>query len=244
MLSFARIAHRGASGSCPENTRVAFERAIEAGADMVEMDCQLSKDGHVVVFHDERLDRITGVKGFVGSKTLKQLRAMDAGRWFKKSFKGEKILTLEEALDIVKDRADLNLEIKVWRRGQVGIEIKILFILSHYDYLDRTIITSFNYDTLARLRELAPEARIGILYAVGGKEDPFQAARRLGACCIQVQKELLNAETLARAREIGLRTYVWTVNEPPQMERYTRLGVDGIISDYPERFWKLKGVGR
>ena len=91
MANFIKIAHRGSSGSYPENTRLAFEKALEAGADMIEMDCQLSKDGHVVVFHDERLNRTAKVKGYVKGKTLKQLKKLDVGAWCKRSFKGQRI---------------------------------------------------------------------------------------------------------------------------------------------------------
>src|ERR1041384_251886 len=90
MGGFIKIAHRGSSGSYPENTRIAFEKAIEAQADMIEMDCQLSKDGHVVVFHDERLNRTAKTSGWVKSKSLQQLKKLDIGAWLKKSFRGDR----------------------------------------------------------------------------------------------------------------------------------------------------------
>jgi glycerophosphoryl diester phosphodiesterase len=93
-----KVAHRGASGSYPENTRIAFEKAVEAGVDMIEMDCQLSRDGHVIIYHDDNLRRVAGAKGMVKSKTLPQLKKLDIGANFKKSFKGQQILTLEEAM--------------------------------------------------------------------------------------------------------------------------------------------------
>src|SRR3954454_13449160 len=104
MNGFIRVAHRGSSGTCPENTRAAIEKAIDSGVEMIEIDCQLSKDGHVVVFHDERLARTARAKGYLRSKTLKELKKLDVGAWFKKSFKAERILTLEEVLDIVDSR--------------------------------------------------------------------------------------------------------------------------------------------
>lgn len=240
MAEFVKIAHRGASGSYPENTRVAFEKAIEAGVDMIEMDCQLSKDGHVVIFHDERLSRNAGVKGMVKGKILKQLKKLDVGAWFKKSFRGERILTLEEVMEIVLPKVDLNLDIKHIPHGPPGIEIKILFILSHFDYLERSILSSFDYRSLRRVRDLAPEARIGILYGKGIDDDPLQVARELGADSIQVQKELATRDLVEKAGQLGLKTFVWTVNEVKEMEKFLSLGVDGIISDFPERFWKVK----
>ncbi len=207
---------------------------------MIELDCQLSQDGHVVVFHDERLTRTAGVRGAVRSKTLAQLKRLDIGRWRKESFKGERILTLEEALECMAGNADLCLEIKSYADSEPGIELKILFIVSHYDYLDRTIISSFNYHCLSRVRELAPEASIGILFGSNVNDNPFEAARRLAANSIQVQKQNVTGEFLSRAWEDGLDVYVWTVNEVKDMEALISLGVQGLISDFPERFRKFR----
>lgn len=240
MVAFIKVAHRGASGYFPENTRLAFEKAIEAGADMIEMDCQLTRDGHIVVFHDERLKRTAGVRGTVRSKSLEQLKQLDVGQWKKKSFRGERVLTLEEVLSIIAGKVDLCLDIKQFNDSQPGIEIKILFTLSHYDYLDQTIFSSFNYHCLDRIRELAPEARIGVIYGKGIKEDPFGAAERLGASSIHVQKEVATRPFLDRAWEAGLDIHVWTVNKIPEMEKFAALRVQGIVSDYPEKLYHPK----
>jgi glycerophosphoryl diester phosphodiesterase len=240
MAAFKRIAHRGASGEYPENTRVAFEKAIAAGADMIEIDCQLSRDGHVVVFHDEKLKRTAGVAGAVRSKTLAQLKKLDIGRWRRSAFKGEKILTLEEALETIAGNVDLCLELKSFPGSAPGMEIKILFILSHYDYLERTILASFDYRCMARLRELAPEARLGVIYGAGVTEDPILAARSMGAASIHVQKQLASREFLRQSWDEGLDVYVWTVNEVRDIEAFAGLGVQGLISDFPERLNKVK----
>ena len=240
MADFIKIAHRGSSGSYPENTRLAFEKAIEAGADMIEMDCRLSKDGHVVVIHDDRLDRTARAKGFVKGKTIKQLKKLDVGAWLKKSFKGERIQTLEEILEIVSGKVEINLEIKPVLRGPLGIELKVLFIVSHFDYLERAIFSSFDYQSLRRLRELAPDVRIGVLYGAGIKDNPFQAAREMNAYSLHIQREFATPHFLEEARELGLKSFVWTVNEVKEMEKFLSLGVDGIISDFPEKFWKIK----
>ena len=240
MGAFVKVAHRGASGDFPENTRLAFEEAIEAEADMIEMDCQLTRDGHIVVFHDERLKRTAGVSGNLRSKSLEQLKQLDVGRWKKKSFRGERVLTLEEVLAIIVGKVDLCLDIKQFNGSQPGIEIKLLFILSHYDYLDQTIFSSFNYQSLDRVRDFAPEARIGVIYATGIKEDPFVAAERLRASSIHVQKEVATRDFLDRAWEAGLDVHVWTVNNVHEIEKFASLGVQGIVSDYPRRLCSLK----
>jgi glycerophosphoryl diester phosphodiesterase len=236
MARFTRIAHRGASGNFPENTRLAFEKAIEAQADMIELDCQLSRDGHVVIFHDERLLRIARVRGTLREKTLEELKKLDVGAWKKEAFRGQRILTLEETLQIVAGKVDLCLDIKQFLGSQPGIEIKTLFILSHYDYLDQTIFSSFDYSCLARVRELAPEARIGLIHGAGIKQDPLGVAEEVAAASIHVQREFASKEFLERAWEAGLDVYVWTVNSPRDMENFSSLGVQGLISDFPERF--------
>jgi len=240
MAGFIKIAHRGSSGSYPENTRIAFEKAIEAQADMIEMDCQLSKDGHVVVFHDERLNRTAKTSGWVKSKNLQQLKKLDIGAWLKKSFKGERILTLEEAMEIVAGKADVLLDIKTIPKGPLGIELKTLFTLSHYDYFERALLSSFDFRTLQRIRELAPDARIGILYRKGMKEEPLQLAWKVRAHSLHLHKDCISRDLIEQAGELGVKTLVWTVNEVSEMEKFLALGVDGIISDFPEKFWKVR----
>ena len=236
MAKFLRIAHRGASGSFPENTQLAFEKAIEAGADMIEMDCQLSHDGHVVIFHDERLVRITGAGGIVNRMPLEQLKRLDAGALRKSAFKGERIPTLEEVVALVGGDVDLCLDIKQYPGSPPGIELKLLFILSHYDYLDRTIFSSFDYACLRRVRELAPEARLGVIYGNGIEENPFAVAAEIEAVSLHVQKELATREFLQNTWDLGLDAFVWTVNEVREMEDFASLGVQGIMTDFPERF--------
>ena len=238
--SLIKVAHRGASGSYPENTRIAFEKALEAGVDMIQMDCQLSKDGHVVVFHDERLQRLAGVKGTVKGRTLQQLKKLDLGVTFKKSLRGQRIMTLEETMSLLAGKVDLAIDIKVPPRAPLGIELKILFILSYYRYLSRSIISSADYRTLARVRELAPQARIGVNYGKASQEDPIQVASRLGAGSLHVEKSRVAPNLIGQAGDLGLKTFVWTVNEVTEMENFFSMGVDGIISDFPERFWKIK----
>ena len=240
MAGWKNIAHRGASGAYPENTRLAFAKAIEAGADLIELDCQLSRDGHVVVFHDENLRRTAKTRGSVQSKTLAELKKLDVGRWRKMAFRGERILTLEEALETFAGQVNLCLEIKTYPRSLRGIELKILFILSHYDYLDRTIVSSLDYSSLERIRELAPEISIGILCTNSQRGDPLQAARQLSATSLHVQKSIATREFLARAWNEGLDVYVWTVNDLREMETFASSGVQGIISDFPERLARLK----
>ncbi|SRR5581483_933569 len=239
MAGFKKIAHRGASGKYPENTRVAFVQAVAAGVDMIELDCQLSRDGHVVVFHDERLNRLARARGTVSAKTLAELKALDVGAWRNKRFRGERILTLEEALQCIDGKADLCLEIKSYADAPPGIELKILFILSRYDYLERTVISSFHAGALARVRELAPEATLGLIVGAAGAGDALARARSLGAGSVHVEKDLARRDFLDSAWEEGFDVFVWTVNELREMEALAGLGVQGLISDFPDKLARL-----
>jgi glycerophosphoryl diester phosphodiesterase len=131
-------------------------------------------------------------------------------------------------------------DIKSTGRNVPGSELQLLFILSHYDYLERSVISSFDSRVLRRVRELAPDARIGVLHAKGTQDNPFQLAREIGAESIHIQKESATASVLERAAGLGLKTLVWTVNDLREMEKFLALGVDGIISDFPEKFWKIR----
>lgn len=240
MAAFKKIAHRGASGEYPENTRLAFVKAIEARTDIIELDCQMTRDGHVVIFHDESLMRTAGVRGTVKNRTLEQLKTLDVGQWKNRSYRGERILTLEEALETIGGKADLCLEIKSYPGSAPGIELKILFTLSHYDYLDRTILSSFDYRCLARVRDLAPEASIGVIFGSNVKENPFDAVKNLGATSIHVQKELASRNFLEQAWQEGLDVHVWTVNAVRDLEAFAAMGVQGLVSDFPGRLWKIR----
>jgi glycerophosphoryl diester phosphodiesterase len=239
MPRLTKIAHRGASGSFPENTRSAFQKAIDARADMIEMDCQLTSDGHIVVFHDEKLSRIAKTRGTVAQRTLEQLKQLDIGSWRKKNFSGERIQALEEVLALVDGQAGLCIDIKQYPASPPGIELKLLFTIAHFDYMNRVIFSSFDYDCLRRVRELAPEAPLGVICANGTQEDPIAAAVAMGARSIHAQKALASRDFLNRAWDEGLDVYVWTVNDLLEIEKFASLGVQGIISDYPERFTRL-----
>ena len=207
---------------------------------MIELDCQLSRDGHVVVFHDERLNRVGRSRGTVRSKTLEQLKRLDIGVWRGRNFAGERILTLEEALESIAGNADLCVEIKSYQDSALGIELKVLFSVSHYDYFERTTFSSFDYGVLARLRQLAPDANIGLIIGSPLQRNWLEAARGVSARSVHVQKEVATREVLAQAWEEGLDVYVWTVNDVHEMQALSGMGVQGLISDFPESFSKLR----
>ncbi len=236
---FLRIAHRGASGHCPENTRAAFVRAIELGADMVELDCQMTRDGAVVVLHDETLDRTTNGRGRVIDRTLKEIQALDAGSWFSPRFAGQEVPTLEDVIALLRGKVGLNLEIK--GDDQPGrLEIQCVGTLVSMHFFEQTVFSSFSPRRMRKLRELSSEARIGILLEAGQSwPDGLALAEELGAEAVHPERSLVKRELVEEAHDRGLEVRVWPVNDLRQMESLIDANVDGIFTDYPDRLLGL-----
>jgi glycerophosphoryl diester phosphodiesterase len=231
-----RIAHRGASGSAPEHTRPAFERALALGVDMIELDVQCTRDGELVVIHDRDLDRTTSGHGPVRACELATLRVLDAGRWFAPRFAGERILTLAEVLELVGTRARLNVEIKAPAQDWERAAVRLLDDLRQAAALEKTVISCFDVWALACCRWLSPDARLGLLWQGPSLEGAWPAARTLRAWSIHPHWALASADMIATAHAVGLRVLAWTVNDVQVMRDLIARGVDGIISDFPERF--------
>jgi glycerophosphoryl diester phosphodiesterase len=232
---FLNIGHRGASGACPENTLAAFRKAIDLGADMVELDCQLTRDGEVVVIHDEALDRTTSGRGPVSERTLTEIRALDAGSWFSRAFAGERVPTLVEVVECLRGKVTLNLEMK----GDADpgrLEVQCLGILRSLRFFEATVFSSFSARRVRMLRELSAEARIGVLI-----EDPsgwpaaLALAAELGAEALHPERRLAKPPAVTEAHAHGLELRVWPVNRTAEMESLFAMGVDGIFTDHPDR---------
>lgn len=157
--------HRGASAVAPENTMPAFQTALDMGADGVELDCQLTRDGHLVVIHDSTLKRTTGTDGLVKDYTLSQLRHLDAGGWFNPRFAGERIPTLEDVLALARDRLVVNVEIKNLPYRYAGIEARLLAAIRQNAFpLDRLIVSSFDHESLIRIQAMEPRVTVAALF--------------------------------------------------------------------------------
>jgi glycerophosphoryl diester phosphodiesterase len=239
--SLLKIGHRGASGTTPELTRAAFLRALELGVDMIEFDIQLTKDGYLVVIHDHELERTTNGSGAVRDHTLAELKQLDAGAWFDQSFAGETILTLEEVIEIVGRRAMLNVEVKSPPGDWSNTALKTVAVLTHAGILGTTVLSCFQMQALEKVRELSPAARIGVLWHQPEFDDAWRWARELAAWSFHPWSKVLTAEGVAEAHQRGLRVLTWTVNDPEEIGQVAAMGVDGIMSDFPER---LLHVGR
>jgi len=237
------IAHRGASGHAPENTMAAFRRAVELGARFIETDLQLSRDARVIAMHDFTLDRTTTGKGESHQLPLDQLRALDAGAWFGDrggiSYAGEKVPTLEEILDFAKQNDVIfYLEIK---SGQTwGIEHVVVATLRDYNAGARVVILSFDSSALDTIHRLDSTMMTGLL-SEHAASDLVERTVRAGARQLVARGDLITAAVIEKAHRAGLQVVAWTINEEEQMRRLIATGVDGIITDYPDR---LLGVLR
>ena len=228
------FAHRGASGYAPENTIISFKKAMELGADGFELDVQLTKDNEIVVIHDEWLERLTDGKGFVRDYTLEQLRQLNFNKNFPE-YGIQRVRTLKEVFELVRDTdIEINVELKTGIFEYPGLVEKVLALAEEMDMKDRVIYSSFNHYTCVKIRELLPEARIGFLYG-----DVFieveQYVKDHGGDAIHPAFYLLQDPIHAiKAKQLGLEINTWTVNEPAYMELCCQLGVDRIITNYPD----------
>jgi len=227
------IAHRGASGHAPENTLAAFRKAVSQGAAFIETDLQLSRDAHFVAIHDATVDRTTGGHGAVHDLTLAELRRLDAGSWFGSEFAGERIPTLEEILDFSK-KHDVVFYLELKPSGSWGGEHALIGALRESGEIPRAVVISFDAAILGSLRKIEPTLMTGLLYE-GQIEKPVERAVEIGARQLAVRGDLVTPALLAAARKKDLQVVCWTVNHPAHMRLLIDAGVDGIMSDYPDR---------
>jgi glycerophosphoryl diester phosphodiesterase len=220
-------AHRGSSLSAPENTLSAIERAIEDGADYAEIDVQETADGFVVLLHDTDLMRVAGLGRKAQDLTLAEIRELDAGSWFHPDFAGERIPTLEEAIDVARGRINLQIELKYTDRSP-ALAGRVSDILREQNFASQAQIVSLVYADAAATRAIDPELEVGyIVYrAVGG-------IARLDVDLLSVNRWVASEDLVAAVQQAGKDLHVWTVNDRQRMSALIDLGVDGILTDDP-----------
>jgi glycerophosphoryl diester phosphodiesterase len=229
------IAHRGFSSRYPENTLLAFEKALALGADGAEFDVQLTKDGVPVVFHDESLLRITGEDKLIKDLTLTQLSAFDLSYRFKGQCPIQRIPTLEAYFQLVKDRDFLNIiEFKTAIFEYPGIEEKVLSMIDSFGLGQRVILSSFNHYTLLRCKDLRPNLPMGILYECRIAE-PQRYARELDMQFLHPDYRFLSDEELAKYEAARVKTNPWTVDDPQDMRRLMKNpNIYALMSNKPD----------
>lgn len=228
-------AHRGYSGKYPENTMLAFREAALTGCDGIELDVQLTKDGTVVVIHDETIDRTTDGTGFVKDYTYEELKKYNADMICKGKHGFESIPTFEEYCIWAKDQELVtNIEIKTGVYYYEDLEEKTLELVRKYGLEKKVFFSSFNHVSLIRLKELAPEIQCGALLEHQGLGNPGYYCDRYGFECYHPGFKGLTEDHVKSCKAHGIKINVWTVNDMAALEQLYDWGCDGAISNYPD----------
>ncbi|MEN8191302.1 MAG: glycerophosphodiester phosphodiesterase family protein [Bacteroidota bacterium] len=229
------VAHRGASGYSPENTLSAMNKAIEMKAEMSELDVQETADGEIILLHDKTLMRTSGIEKNIWELNYDDLKGIDVGEWFSEEYKGEPIPTLKEVIDLVRGKMKLNIELKANKHEKMLAE-RSLKVVTDNNFLDQVVFTSFKFDEIRKIRALNKEAKVGYIFGkLPENVDVFTEDVDL----LSAKYKIVDAEFIKKAKAAGMEVAVWTVNEPEDMKRMIELGVDAIITNYPDVLRKV-----
>ncbi|MDU0205568.1 glycerophosphodiester phosphodiesterase [Paenibacillus sp. MAH-36] len=227
---FMNLAHRGASEYAPENTLAAFYKGLEQGANGIETDLKLSKDGVVILFHDNELDRTTNGHGLPSSYTWKELQELDAGSWFSPAYAGERLVSFEQFLHYFgRKEALFALELK-----DPNIELPVLELIRKYDVEHQSTITSFRYENLQAARAADPSIRLGHLIRKID-EEAIARLKEIGAVQICPCADGLEQEDVRLAKSNGFEVRAWGAFTPELMKHALQCGVDGMTINFPDK---------
>ena len=228
------IAHRGFSGRYPENTILAFEKAIAEGVYGIENDVHYTKDGELVVIHDEKVDRTTDGVGYVRDYTLKELRKLDASYTHKGEFGVNPIPTLKEYFELLKGTGIVtNIELKTGKYEYPGIERNVYEMMMDMDMKDYVFYSSFNHYSIMRMKAIDPSVKCGFLeqsWILGAGA----YTKSYGVECWHPLYKTLTEETVKELKDNGIEINAWTVNEPDAVQSMIDLGIDSVINNYPD----------
>lgn len=236
------FAHRGASAYAPENTVEAFALAMEQGADGIELDVQMTKDGQVVVIHDETIDRVSDGTGAVRDYTLEELKKFHFSNHME-NYENAVIPTLKEVLDLIKSsNMLLNIELKTGIYWYPNLEEKTMELVKESGMEDRVIYSSFNHYSIKKILELNPHAECAFLYSdVILNVDKY--AKNAGVCGLHpAVYHLKMAEFLKEYQESGLKVRVWTVNKKEDMEKFIKADLEAVITNYPDKALEIRNA--
>ncbi|MBM7634963.1 glycerophosphodiester phosphodiesterase [Geomicrobium sediminis] len=234
------VAHRGASGHAPENTIAAFDKAVEIGADYIEVDVHMSKNNEVVVIHDATVNRTTDGEGRVNDFTLRELHQLDAGSWFSDEYKGEQIPTLGEVLDRYLGEIGILIEVKDpanYNNMERFVAIELIKRQLRKPTDEEVIVQSFDHASMERFHNILPDVPIGVLVSnnPNGISDEQLKAFQTYADYTNPNHLMVDQDLVTRIQDHGMQISTWTVNDPNRMEELVEYGVDGIITDFPDR---------
>lgn len=237
------LAHRGYSGKYPENSKLAFEMAIQTGCHGIESDVHLSADGEPVIIHDPTLERTTDGKGMVADHTFLQLQKLDCGSWKGPEFAGQHLLHLEELLQLVMQHLlVLNLELKNYEVFYKGLEEKVIECIAKYKAQNHVFLSSFNHPSMVLCKQINPAVQTGFLYGYP-LLDIEQYADRYPVDALHPRYQCLQYEPglVQKIHATGRRVNTWTVNTLADMDYCIQAGTDAIITNYPQTLMDLLG---
>ncbi|MFC5590634.1 glycerophosphodiester phosphodiesterase [Sporosarcina soli] len=228
-------AHRGSSGTHPENTIAAFQEAARLPIQGVELDVHLSKDGELVVIHDEKINRTSKGKGFVKDMTLAELKAFDFGSWFSDDFKGQTIPTLREVLELFADTSHhLNIELKSDMFPYPGMVGKVVALVEEMEFDTRVVLSSFDHESIRAAKQVAPHLETAPLF----KEvlvDPLDYMYNVPADALHLYFRTAFRPSIQEALKTGAIIRTYTVNKEKDAEALRDIGVSAIFTDFPEK---------
>lgn len=234
------FAHRGASGTYPENTMKAFKEAEKSGCDGIELDVQRTKDGALVIIHDETVNRTTDGRGIVAEMTKKQIRSLDASYNKKKWFSQPKIPLLEEVFEwLLTNEMICNVELKNDKVRYEGMEEEVLQKIAEYGLSDRIILSSFNPASISLLRELDSDISIAPIYSKKGV-NPLLLAATTSANAVHANYRVMTPALMESCQRMNIPVRLYTLNHEPKITKWMLAGLSGIITDYPERVVKIR----
>jgi glycerophosphoryl diester phosphodiesterase len=238
------FAHRGSAGTRPENTMISFLEAERLGADGIELDVQMTKDNHLVVIHDELVNRTTNGKGRVEDFTLKDLQKLDAGSWFSRKYRNERIPTLKEVMDWIKSTdLSLNIELKNGLVQYDRLEERVIEMVKQYRLLERVIVSSFNHYSIEKIHELNPWIEGAVLF-MEGLYKPWEYARKVGARGIHPRWRVVLPDMIIGAKKANIAIRPFTVNQEKQMRTFITAACTAIITDRPEKALNVREAVR
>lgn len=234
------FAHRGFCSKYPENTLLAFEKALEEGVDGIENDVQMTKDGELVIMHDESIDRTTNGRGWIKDYTLAELKELTANEKFGDRFPAQRIPTLREYLELVKNEPVItNIEMKTGVFEYLPMEQKVVDLLREYKLCDKVIISTFNHFTILRMQKIAPELKYGFL-AYDWRIDAGEYTRRYGVQCYHPDYHNLTWPVVEELKAHGIEINPYTIDDPADIRDMIEKGVNSVITNCPDVVNKIR----
>ena len=232
------VAHRGFSGKYPENTKLAFEKALALNVEMVEFDVQLSQDRQLIVIHDPTVDRTSDGTGKIEELTLAEIKALDAGSWFAPQFRGQRFLTFQEALDLLAGQVRLNIHIKAEEHNREEIVPQVVGEMKRRELFATAFVAS-DEQSLVLAKKLAPQLEICNL-STEPTETYIQRSQQIGCKIIQPGNWQVDQKFMAQAHKSGLEVNPFYADDDAEMRRLIDCGVDGILTNHPDLLLDLR----